>query len=66
MFKRRRFKQETTLQERLDAYANAARAKASELPPGEEREGFIEQARQAETAAHMDGWLNSPGLRSPK
>jgi hypothetical protein len=27
------------------------------LPPGEEREGLLKKARQAETAAHIDDWV---------
>jgi hypothetical protein len=34
--------------------------------PGVERETLLRKARQVETAAHIDEWLSSPGLRSPK
>ena len=32
---------------------------------GIERERLIRQARQAETAVHIQEWLTSPGLRAP-
>jgi len=31
-----------------------------------ERETLLRKARQAETAAHMDEWLSSPGLKAPE
>lgn len=31
-----------------------------------ERERLIREARQAETASHIDKWLSSPGLRAPR
>jgi hypothetical protein len=30
------------------------------------RDATLKKARQAEAAAHMDEWLNSPGLQPPK
>lgn len=65
MFKRRRFKQTQTLQERLATFANEARNKAVDLPPGLEQDDLLRKARQADTASHLDGWLNSPGLKAP-
>jgi hypothetical protein len=32
---------------------------------GVEREKLLRLARQAETAAHIQEWLTSPGLRAP-
>ncbi len=48
------------------AFAQETREKASALPPELEQQDMLRKARQAETAVHMDEWLNSPGLRSPK
>jgi hypothetical protein len=62
----RRFTQLLTLTERLDLEAARLRAQAKTLPPGAEREEFIRKARQAETASHVDEWLSSPGLRTPR
>lgn len=55
-----------SIQERLAAFAQKTREKASVLPPGLEQQDLLRKVRQAETAAHMDEWLNSPGLLSPK
>ena len=63
---RRRFKQTTSLEERLDEEAKRLREQASLLPPGIVREQVIRKARQAETGSHMSEWLRSPGLQPPK
>jgi len=63
---RRRFKQNLSLQERLALYAEAARQKASLLRPGAEKEELLRKARQADTAAHLSGWVSSPGIQPPK
>jgi hypothetical protein len=62
----RRFKQTTTLQERLAREAEMARARATSMPSGKERDAELRKARQAEIASHIDEWLSSPGLRPPK
>ena len=62
----RQFKQTTTLQERLAREAEHARARATSLPSGKERDGLLRKARLAETASRIDAWLSSPGLRAPK
>ena len=64
--KRRRLKQKLTLQERLSAFANQVRGKAADLPPGIERDDLLRRARQADTALHLDEWVNSSGLQPPK
>ena len=67
MIRRRvRFKQKLSLKERLSAFATQIRKKAAELPPGIERDDCLRRARQAETASHLDEWVNSSGLRPPK
>jgi hypothetical protein len=63
MLKRRRSE---SIRDRLTTFAQETREKASVLPPGLEQQDMLRKARQAETASHMDEWLNSPGLRSPK
>lgn len=62
---RRRFKQTTTLDERLAEHANRLREQALRAAPGAQRDQLMRRARQAETAAHMQDWLKSPGLRPP-
>jgi hypothetical protein len=66
MFTRRRFTQTKSLKERLFEEAQNLRDGANLLPYGSIRDAALRKARQTETAAHMDDWLNSPGLRSPK
>lgn len=59
-------KQATSLKDRLVVFAEEARGKASQLGPGPERDDLLKRARQADTAAHLDDWANSPGLRPPE
>ena len=66
MFKRRRFKQQLTLQDRLAAWSKQVREQAAALPPGPEREALIKRARQADVACHLDDWASSPELQPPK
>ena len=66
MQKRRRFKQTETLKDRLQAFAEDVRAQAAGLPPGLEKDNLLRKARQADTASHLDEWVNSPGLQHPK
>ncbi|MET3967282.1 hypothetical protein [Bradyrhizobium sp. S3.9.1] len=62
---RRRFKQTTSLEERLAAKANHLREQAKALPPGAQLEDLLRKARQTETGSHMSEWLRSPGLQPP-
>jgi hypothetical protein len=65
MLKRRRFKQSTSFQERLAEWAKQVRDQADQLPPGIERDKLLKKVSQADTAAHLDDWANSPGLQPP-
>jgi hypothetical protein len=62
---RRRFKQTTTLEDRLAQEAERLREEAKKLPHGPEREILLRKARQAETGSHLSEWLRSPGLQPP-
>nr|WP_225120583.1 hypothetical protein [Bradyrhizobium sp. BRP22] len=62
---RRRIKQTTSLDQRLLNEAQRLRKEARGTPHGVQRERLIRRARQAETAARIDQWLRSPGLRAP-
>jgi len=66
MQRRRRFKRLLTLQDRLSAWADSVREQAAQLPPAPERDALLKRARQADTASHLDKWVNSPGLQSSK
>ena len=63
---RRRFTQTEPLEKRLADEITRLRKEARGTPPGIERERLIRKARQAETASHMQEWLMSRGLQSPK
>jgi hypothetical protein len=63
MPKRRRFKQQLTLQDRVAGWAKDLRAHAATLPPGPDREMLLAKVRQAETAMHLENWITSPALQ---
>jgi hypothetical protein len=65
MMKRRRFKQAQSLRDRLATWADGLRQQADQLPEGPERDALLKKLRQADTAAHMEDWANSPGLQPP-
>jgi hypothetical protein len=65
MQKRRRFKQTVSLKDRLASFSREIRDKAAELRPGPEQNALLKRARLADTAAHIDEWINSPGLQRP-
>lgn len=66
MTQRRRLRQATPLKERLTTFAEQAREQADRLPAGAERDAQLKRARLADTAAHIDDWVSSPGLRRSK
>jgi len=53
-------------QDRLLLEVSRLKEEAKALPPGRDRDAMIRRVRQAETASHMDEWLSSPGLQSPR
>jgi hypothetical protein len=59
----RRSEQTASISERLTDEAERLLQEARALPVGPERDALLHKARQAETAAHMDEWLSSPGLQ---
>ena len=65
MLIRRRFKQTTSLKDRLTAFAEQARARARSAN-GPERDELLKKARRADTAAHINDWANSRELQPPK
>jgi hypothetical protein len=46
-------------------FASEVRQRASTLPPGFERDELIRKARRADTASHIEKWVNSSGLQPP-
>ena len=63
---RLRFKQSTSLDQRLAEQAERLRIEARGTRPGALRDRLLRLARQAETGAQMNEWLSSPGLRAPQ
>ena len=41
-------------------------SKPNKLRAGPERDMLLTKARQADTACHVNEWLNSPGFRPPR
>jgi hypothetical protein len=64
--KRNRRKNSVPFDERLQKAASEAREAAQRLPQGQEREALLRKAQQAETAAHLNALLTSPGLQAPR
>lgn len=56
---RRRSKQTVPFQDRIASFGRKAREKASQLPPGPERESMLKKARLADTGAHLENWANT-------
>ncbi|WJR77355.1 hypothetical protein [Bradyrhizobium sp. NP1] len=63
---RRHFEQIRTFPERLSELAHRLREQAQTMRPGKDRDSLLQKARQADTAAHIDEWVSSPGLQAPK
>nr|WP_083519087.1 hypothetical protein [Bradyrhizobium jicamae] len=59
-------KQVAHLDKHLSEEAERLRQEARGTPPGVERDRLIRRARLAETAAHLNAWVTSPGLQPPK
>lgn len=64
--RRNRKKNSVPFDERLQRAADEARVAAEQLPQGEARNALLKKAKQAETAAHLNEWLTSPGQQSPR
>ena len=61
----RRIEKAQSPKKRLLAEAQNLRNEAALLPHGPLRDAALKAARHAEAAAHMEDWINSPGLRAP-
>jgi hypothetical protein len=59
-------KAKPTIEEKWHNQAEAYKQEAGKLPYGRKREELLRKARQLETASHMNEWLSSPGLASPR
>ena len=63
---RRRFKNILIFPDRVAKESALLREEAETKPPGKERDALLRKARQADTAAHINDWVHSAGLRPPK
>ena len=64
--KRNRTRPALSLQERLNKFAEEARAAAETLPAGAERHALLQKARDGEVAADIERLLSSPGPQASK
>jgi hypothetical protein len=63
----RRIEQKLTFKQRLSEEALRFKEAAEKERPGTmARELLLRRARQAETASHINEWLTSPGLQTPR
>jgi hypothetical protein len=62
---KRRLKQTSTLQGRLENEAKRLREEAMKLPLGDKRQTFLEKIRELEITYGVVEWINSPGLKPP-
>jgi len=64
--KRNRHKNTVPFDQRLRQAAGAAREAAGKLPEGQQRDALLRKAKQAETAAHLNEWLNQAGSHNSR
>jgi hypothetical protein len=55
-----------TFEQRLAQEARRVKERAKTLPQGKERELLSREARQLETASHINQWISSRGLQPPR
>jgi hypothetical protein len=55
-----------TFEDRIAAEKARLETQVASLPPGPQRDALQKKVRQLETAAHINEWVSSPGLQSPK
>jgi hypothetical protein len=56
---------QSAIQTELQRQAKDARNEASNLPACRKRDTLLEKARELDTSASIEGWLNSPELQPP-
>jgi hypothetical protein len=54
-----------TLLDRLTAEKKRLEIEMVHVGPGSARNKLLKKLRQLDTAAHINEWLSSPGLRAP-
>jgi len=63
---RNRYKQTSSLTERVEAFAKDVREKVRMLPPGPEQDELLKKLHSAKTAENIEEWAKSPGLQPPR
>lgn len=63
--RRKRIRQTMPFVERLHQFADDARAEASRLPAGEQREQLLQKVQVSDRAVEMEGYLTSRELTPP-
>ena len=62
---RRRFKQTTSLKDRLEIWAEDIRQQAARMAPSPERDALLKKARQAASAVYFDAWAGPAESKEP-
>jgi hypothetical protein len=60
------FKQTESLKDRIASFGRQVRQRASQLPPGKEKDDLLQKARLADMASNLDDQTKSSSLRPPK
>ena len=55
-----------TFEQNITAERAKLEAQLAQLKPGPQMDALRKKIRQLDVAAHMNGWLSSPGLQPPK
>lgn len=63
---KRRRSQPHTFADQIASEKAKAEAEAAKLKPGSAKDALLKKIDQLDTAAHINEWLTSPGLRTPE
>lgn len=55
-----------TFEDQIAGEKIRAEKEAEKLPHGPEKDALLRKIRQLDTASHMNEWLSSPGLQTPR
>ena len=55
-----------TVEQKWHEQSEAAKQEAAKLPQGKLKDQLLLEARQLQTASHINQWLSSPGLQPPR
>jgi hypothetical protein len=63
--RRRRVKQTVDLRDRLMLFSDRLQKQASRMKPGQEKDALLKRARLAFTAAAVEKWVRTRGMKLP-